>query len=277
MRASLPAAAQALASVLASGSGVSASRMAPTCAPQGWASPSCAMARLQESCASSRSCTRARSTVSANSRISATFSTLLSVRLSSCESVNGFCSSTSPSRLSNTMFVWLFAICTAAVCAPAWPVRRMSRRRVVSAQRMSMGVASAYAPMAACLAAGTSAMTCSSRAASPATTPAAMAAAMPLRPPVLGTTTHLTFLMMLPEISALDARGGRAQQHAQPRGRISQRDRLGAAGGGHELFAQDREVGVGRFGSQHGQILLPAGLRPGARRDACTLHSCRLN
>ena len=60
-----------------------------------------------------------RSTVLANSRISATDSTLLSVRLSSGESEKGFSKSTSPSRSSRTMFEWLLAICTRAVCSPA--------------------------------------------------------------------------------------------------------------------------------------------------------------
>ena len=41
-------------------------------------------------------------------------------------------------------------------------------------------------------------MTCNCRVASPAVIPAATAAAMPLRPPVLGTTTLLTFFIMLP-------------------------------------------------------------------------------
>ena len=76
----------------------------------------------------------------ANSRISATFSTLLSVRLSSAESVTGFSNRTSPFFSSLTILLWLLAICTQAECSPAQPVSRMSSIRGVSAQTISMRV-----------------------------------------------------------------------------------------------------------------------------------------
>ena len=59
-------------------------------------------------------------------------------------------------------------------------------------------------------------MTCKIFSALPETTPAAMAAWMPLRPPVLGTTTLLTFLMMLPDTSAT-IRSGAAPRMARIR------------------------------------------------------------
>ena len=50
--------------------------------------------------------------------------------------------------------------------------------------------------------AGTWEITWRIRSGSPATTPAATAARMPLSPPVLGTMTLFTFLMILPDTSA---------------------------------------------------------------------------
>ena len=79
-----------------------------------------------------------------------------------------------------------------------------------------MGVRSAYSPMAAWSFVGTSAMTCSTFPASPATIPAAMAAGMPFFPPVLGTTTLFTFLMIFPEMSA-SIRSGRAPSSSRSR------------------------------------------------------------
>ena len=62
--------------------------------------------------------------------------------------------------------------------------------------------------MAPCFSSGTEAMTWRTFPASPATMPAATAVRMPFPPPVLGTTTLLTFLMILPEISARTRSGG---------------------------------------------------------------------
>ena len=72
--------------------------------------------------------------------MSATRSTLLSVRLSSAESLTGFSSSAVPSFSSRTMLLWLLAMWTRAECPPAYPVSWMSSRRVVWAQMTSMGV-----------------------------------------------------------------------------------------------------------------------------------------
>ena len=108
-------------------------------APQLVRRPSWAMAVLHWICCSSRGETRSRSTVSANSRMSATRSTLLSVRLSSAESLTGFSSSAVPSFSSRTMLLWLLAMWIRAEWSPCQPVSRMSSSRGVSEQTISMG------------------------------------------------------------------------------------------------------------------------------------------
>ena len=118
MRASLPAAAQARASVRIS-SGFSASRTSRCSRPNPRAGPP----RRWRGCTSAAAPGAPRPSPAQRCRRSPVCPprsrTLLSVSESSAESVKGLSNSTSPSRSSWTTFVWLFAMCTMALCSPA--------------------------------------------------------------------------------------------------------------------------------------------------------------
>ena len=87
---------------------------------------------------------------------------------------------------------------TKALSSPAQARMAMSKIKGESASFTAMGVSARYCRMAACSPSPMEESTSSSRAGSPAAMPAAAAAGMPRSPPVLGTNTLFTFLMMFP-------------------------------------------------------------------------------
>ena len=69
-----------------------------------------------------------------------------------------------------------------------------------------------------------------------------MAGAMPLRPPVFGTTTLLTFFQNVAADGGVHLLGQCAQQLPKGRGAVGNGDRLRAAGRRDKLFAQDVKI-----------------------------------
>ena len=106
-----------------------------------------------------------------------------------------------------TMLVWKSVMRTYALSVPEKTLTAMSKICGVSAWRTSIGVFSRNSPIVLICSGVMEASTCSSAEASPAATPAAAAAGRPLSPPVFGTTTLLTFLMMLP-LASTSTRSG---------------------------------------------------------------------
>ncbi len=167
-------------------------------APYPCLSPSLAMAILQRICRCSTSLTSSRSTLSAKSRMP---STLMNERsMSGASSCLGFSlrSSTSPFFISHTMWSCAPLMRTAASSSP-WRTRTIrSSTSADSRRRTWISVRSRYALICGRDDSAMDAMTCKPREASPAAMPAAAAASIPFIPPVCGTVTLLTFLMILP-------------------------------------------------------------------------------
>ena len=96
------------------------------------------------------------------------------------------------------MCVWLWLMRTLASCSPLHTVTIMSSSTPLSSGTTSMGVSAAKRSMSRIWSGVTFPSASSPAPSSPATMPAATAARMPFWPPVLGTVTLLTFLMMFP-------------------------------------------------------------------------------
>lgn len=95
------------------------------------------------------------------------------------------------------MLVWYWLMRTTAESVPQYRAMIMSKIMPLSMASTEMGTLDRKRRMAAFWFTVTSEMTSSSLAAFPPRMPATAAASMPFIPSVLGTTTLLTFLMML--------------------------------------------------------------------------------
>ena len=96
------------------------------------------------------------------------------------------------------MSVWRLTIVTSAVWPPASTCVTMYRFSTSLTSRTRHAPVAMYACARAMCSGRTDSSTSSSRSASPPSAPSAAAASMPIMPPEFGTTTPLTFLMMLP-------------------------------------------------------------------------------
>ena len=142
--------------------------------------------------------TSAASSASANSTIFSTVSSERSVFLSPPASEYSFSRRTAPSFLMLMTLVWKPAMRQEAEWPPAETVISMSNTSPDSdLLTVKCAVSRNFAISLVCSGV-TAEMTCSSLSGSPAAMPAAAAAFRPFSPPVFGTMTLLTFLMMLP-------------------------------------------------------------------------------
>ena len=132
---------------------------------------------------------------------------LLSVRLSSGCSFISVSISTLPLHSMWHMFVWLFTRRTFAEHSPENTVMLMSNTNCDEAPPISIGTLRRNSLIRTLCSSVTSEMTSRTLSLSPATIPAATDEAMPFIPPVFGTTTLLTFFIMLPLTSTLTLSG----------------------------------------------------------------------